>query len=70
MTALGAIFGNLLYAHTLGDPTDYHWMRTFMSAIFSATGFVLLRKQWNTSAESFTFHAAISRPRLQIALYQ
>ena len=49
LTALGAVSGNLLYVHTLGDPGDYHWGRTLMFAILFATAFVLLRKNRHTS---------------------
>lgn len=50
LTVLGTFFGNLLHVHTLGDPSDYHWIPTFMFAIFSGTTFVLLGKQRNASA--------------------
>lgn len=34
LTAVGALFVNLLFVHTLGGPSDYHGIRTFMFASF------------------------------------
>lgn len=48
-TTVGAIFGNLLYVHTLGDLSDYHWTRIFVFAFFLATIFALLRKHRDSS---------------------
>jgi len=45
--ALGAILGNVLYVHTLGDPGDYHWMRSFVFAAFFAAVLVLRRHFFN-----------------------
>jgi hypothetical protein len=42
--ALAGIAGNVLYVQTLGDPTDYHWLRSFVFSAFFAAAWVLLRK--------------------------
>jgi hypothetical protein len=44
LVVLGGIVGNVLYAHTLGDPTDYHWVRGFVFSILFAAVLVLVRK--------------------------
>ena len=50
LVALGGVVGNVLYVHTFGTTTDYHWVRSFVfSALFAAV-LVLLRKYRQTNS--------------------
>jgi hypothetical protein len=50
LVALGGVVGNVLYVHTLGNSTEYHWIRSFVFSVLIATALVLLRKYRQTNS--------------------
>lgn len=43
MAMLGGLCGNVIYVHTLGDSTNYHWGRNLVFSCFMATTLVALQ---------------------------
>jgi hypothetical protein len=44
LAALGCFVGNAVYVNTIGDPNDYHLVRTVCFSVFFGTALLLLRK--------------------------
>jgi uncharacterized membrane protein len=44
LAVFGCFVGNAFYVNTIGDPNDYHLVRTVCFAVFFGTALFLLRK--------------------------